>query len=89
VSEQLLAVLLADDMSLSYHSQTQKNEIATELRRLYAEKEQLKTERDALLEALREYAHHKAGCSVGYMGDYNGDCDCGLIAAIDAARGDK
>ena len=46
----------------------------------------LKAERDALLDALREYAHHKAGCSVGYMGDYNGDCDCGLIAAIDAAK---
>ena len=53
-----------------------------------AEIEQLKAERDALLDALREYAHHKAGCSVGYMGDYNGDCDCGLIAAIDAARGE-
>ena len=64
MSEQPLALLLADDMSLSYHSQTQKNEIATELRRQHTEIEQLKAERDALLAALRPFAalygeHHK------------------------------
>ena len=76
-----VADLLQDDWGVE--------DAVTELRRQHSEIEQLKAERDALLEALREYAHHKAGCSVGYMGDYNGDCDCGLIAAIDAARGDK
>ena len=48
MSEQPEALRLADDMSLSYHSQTQKNEIATELRRQHDEIEQLKAERDAL-----------------------------------------
>ena len=51
----------------------------------HSEIEQLKAARDALREALWEYAHHKAKCNVGYMID----CDCGLVAAIDAARGDK
>ena len=66
------------------------------LRRLLAiadetifERDALRAERDALRDALLEYSHHKASCSIGNINGHNGDCDCGLDAAIDAARGDK
>ena len=66
MSEQPKALRLADDMSLSYHSRTTKDEIATELRRqaseiarltelhtLYQDKTtRLKAERDAAVREL-------------------------------------
>ena len=86
MSEQPLALLLADDMCLSYHSRTQKNEIATELRRLHAEnallKEErdfakavgqlLKAERDAAATVLRTIASYEAGARESVQkGDHN------------------
>lgn len=85
MSDQPEALRLADDMSLSYHSQTQKNEIAAELRRLHAENEQLKAERDALkaeVERLKGVSYDLAGQLMVLRATKQ------MTATIDAAKGE-
>lgn len=80
MTDQPEALRLADRLAGRWALHPEMLEAAAELRRQHDEIEKLQAERDALLAALLEYAHHKAWC-------INGGCDCGLIAAIDAARG--
>ena len=67
----------------------QQQELRCVISDLHTEIKAIRAERDALRDALLEYSHHKANCSIGNINGHNGDCDCGLDAAIDAARGDK
>ena len=91
MTDQPKALRLADDMSLSYHSRTTKDEIAAELRRQHSEIEQLKAD----VRKMSSYKNVVDAARYRWLRDFSPMFEHvrktkeNIDAAIDAARGKR